>query len=88
MKKYFEFDGKKVKVTRMSSKFKCGWHKDENGDVFEVTGTANDILKFIKKLESVGYISYHTNKPIMRTGRIYSLYFEEGETFYHVARVA
>lgn len=40
---------------------------------YELTGSANDILKGIKEAEIMGYGPLYPNPPILRTGRTYIL---------------
>ena len=50
-------------------------------------GSANDILKGIKSVEKDGYVPYHVDGPILRTGRRYRLVIDEIDHFWSVARI-
>lgn len=75
MKKIYVIGNYGIKVSR---KFHA--HEFLNGDV-KCIGTPADIRKICRILEMIGYYRIFSNKPIMREGRIYSVFFN---SYWHV----
>lgn len=56
---------------------------EEDGILF-IEGSANDILRVIKRIERQDKVSLFCKKPVMRTQRVYLM--EIKGRFYHVYR--
>ncbi len=57
----------------------CNRRATKDALVFDLTGSPADIRKGIKYVEYLGITPVYDNRPIMREGRTYNLFVDEGE---------
>ena len=77
---------KYVMGRKMSKSAKLETVTDQDGTYVCLTGSANDILKWIRCAEEDGYYPYFLDGPVLCNGRKYTLTMNKDTKFWHVSR--